>query len=469
MYGNSSKGMFSVEEMSVKKVVGFGALAVAAVLGMVTLGSSVFTVNAGQYAVERTPTGQLIAHQKPGIKFKTPFFSEVEFYDEVTTITYSDENDGSKESQNKPYTIAFTDTYGGDVKGSFRVVLPKDPDKFIELHRAFKRYSNFVQNGAEKFTNELLSYTANQFTGESFMQGGQNEYKTRLEDQARNGLYVTRRTQVRVDNQAGIVDSDNDKPSKTTGSEAYIYQTTIQMDDHGKPVRQVNSLSQYNVAVTQVTIDGFTPQKDLQAFMTNKKEMVSRRAKLVEDQENERQQAITAKLKGDRERVEAKQQMLMEKDKAEIALSKDVEVAKLQAEREKVEQRKLADLAVIQKEKEQQIANAEKGIQKANEEAAKFGAQAILHTGLAEAQVAAAKLRAKQDASAIVLAELHLQTVQAFAGGLKDFKVEMPTYMSTGNGQHGNTNSLGVLMEAVGINNLQQLGQPRNTPPVVTK
>jgi len=103
MYGNSSKGMFSVEEMSVKKVVGFGALAVAAVLGMVTLGSSVFTVNAGQYAVERTPTGQLIAHQKPGIKFKTPFFSEVEFYDEVTTITYSDENDGSKESQNKPY------------------------------------------------------------------------------------------------------------------------------------------------------------------------------------------------------------------------------------------------------------------------------------------------------------------------------------------------------------------------------
>lgn len=451
------------EEMlgsALAKTKKYGVMLFLGLLALITLNASMFIIDAGQYAVERTPGGALVAHMESGYKFKWPFVSAVEMYDEVTTMTYDSNADGAGSSKSRPYPVTFSDTYGGSVKGSFRVVLPKDPTKMIALHRAFKRYDNFVENGALKFTNELLAYTANQFTGESFMQGGQNEYKGRLQDQAQNGLYVTKRTQVKVNTQAGIVDPNNPNASQTSDSQAVIYKNIVQRDDAGKPLRQENSMAQYGVTVTQVTIDGFDPEPDLKSFMTNKKKMVRKRASLVENQENERQQAITAKLQGDRQRVEAKQKMLMQKDQAEIALKQEVAVAKLQAEKETVEREKVAALAIIDKKKQLQEATANEGIQKAAERAAKYEAQAILHKGLAEAQVDAARLKAKQDSSSIVLAELHLQTVQALSSGLSNFQIEMPQYMMNGAGENGSSTNLDVLMSVMGINNLQQLKVP---------
>ena len=455
------KTMYNVMAKSLYKHVGvLGVIAAGLAIGV----SSVFTINAGQNAIERTPSGELTAHMKPGIKFKVPFLTEVEFYDEVTTITYDLESKSGGPNNNKPYTITFADTYSGEVKGSLRVELPKDPDKLIELHKAFKNYANFVENGAEKFTNELLAYTANQYTGESFMQGGQNEYKNRLEDQARNGLYITKRTQMTVSAQAGIVDKDNDNSSKTSNSEAVIYQNVIQRDDMGVPKRQQNSMDQYGVIVTQVTIDGFIPQADLEAFMTNKKEMVRKRARLVEDQENERQQAITAKLKGDRERVEAKQIMLMEKDKAEITLSKEVEVAKLQADKEKVERQKLADLAVIDKKKELQVSTANEDIQKANEVAAKYEAQAILYKGNAEAEILAAKYKAIDPH--LYALEKQVEITSNLKDAFADIKVEMPTNMiingGSAEGMGAPTSSVETIMQMLQLDKLNEIEAKMN-------
>ena len=75
------------------------------------------------------------------------------------------------------------------------------------------------------------------------------------------------------------------------------------------------------------------------------------------------------------------------------------------AERETIEQRKLQDLAVIQKEKELAIARAELDIQKANASAARFQADAIAAKGRAEAEVLAAKYKAKAQNKEIFLAE----------------------------------------------------------------
>ena len=61
-----------------KKYAGIGALALAA---LIVANASIFMVDAGQYAVERTPGGELVAHQTSGLKFKVPFFSDVQFYD----------------------------------------------------------------------------------------------------------------------------------------------------------------------------------------------------------------------------------------------------------------------------------------------------------------------------------------------------------------------------------------------------
>ena len=428
---------------------------VAIVAGIIVINASFFTIEAGQYAMEQTPSGKLIPHMTPGIKFKIPFVSHVNFYNEVTTVTY-DEGVGKGTSNNKPFSITFSDTYGGLVKGSFRVELPKDPAKFIELHKAFKRYDNFVDNGIEKFTNELLAYTANQFTGESFMQGGQNEYKNRLQDQAMNGLYQTVRTAVKVRTQSGAVDLNNDESSQTTDSEAVVYKNIIQRDAKGVPLRQANPMNKYGVVVPQVTIDGFIPEKDLGLFMKNKKDMVQKRAKLVENQENERQEAITAKLQGDRERVQAKQKALKEKDQAEIELAQQVAVAKLQAEKEKVERQKLADLAIIDKKKELQVATANENIQKANERAAKFEAQSKLHNGLADAQILKAKYEAYN--KKLYAMEIQRDTMIRVTKNLQGIHITMPRVNIQNNGESGKAmTSIDTVMSALGVQKLEEI------------
>lgn len=408
--------------------------------------SSVYVVDGGEIAMEQAPSGKLIPRMDPGVKFKVPYVSKVDFYNQITTVTY-DLQEKSATSANQPYDITFGDTYSGKIKGSFRIEMPTDPEKFIKLHKAFKRYDNFVDNGAEKFTNELLSYTAIQFTGENFMQGGQNEYKTRLLDQARGGLYKTKREQIKVSRQAGNVGLKDDKASKTTNSESIVFRNVVQRDKDGKILRSTNPMDVYGVKVSQVTVDGFIPEPALEQFMKNKKGRVQERAKLIEDQENERQKAITAKLTGDRERVEAKQQMLKEKDSAVIQAQKQVEL-----------EQKAAELQLVRKQKELDIALANEGIQKANEKAAKYEAMAIEHKGLAEANVLDAMYKAKDPQ--LYALEKQVEITSNLKGAMQGITIEMPKVQINGEGgSSGASNSIDVVMQAIGVQKLQEIAE----------
>lgn len=442
------------------KTVKYSAIGAGVLVGLITINASIFNVEIGEYAIEQSPSGKIEAHMTPGYKFKVPFVSNVWYYDQITTVTYDNDQEGAGSSKNPPYRIGFSDTYGGDISGSFRVEISPDPEKLKELHRAYKSYDNFIQNGVEKFTNELLTYTAMQFTGESFMQGGQNEYKTRLEDQAKHGLYVTKRQAIKVAKEAGIVDKDKNNASRTETSEAIIYKNIIQRDSEGKPLRKDSSMVQYGVTADQVTISAFAPESDLQSFMSNKKEQVRKRAKLVEEQENERQQAITEKLKGDRERVVAKQQMLREKDQAEIEISKQVEVAKLQAEKEKVERQKLADLAVIDKKKELQMASDNEAIQKANFKAAKYEAQAIKEKGLAEAAVKKANYEAID--KTLYTLEKQVEITENLREAFRGTSITMPNnYIVNGttDGTTPSSTNMDVMMQLLQLDKLDQISK----------
>ena len=171
--------------------------------------------------------------------------------------------------------------------------------------------------------------------------------------------------------------------------------------------------------------------------MVDKQDRVRARAKIVEDQENERQLAITAQLQGERERIQKQNVLLQQKDAAKIAGEKAVLQAKLQAEREKV-----AALAIIDKERELQIAQANEGIQKANATAAKHQADAIKQVGFAEAAVDKAKLAAKQANKEIYLAEVDRDIKIQQAISMEKTNLDAPdTVIMNGKGGTGNTTS----------------------------
>lgn len=428
-----------------------GLLWLAGFATLVVVWNSFYTVDGGEYYIEQPPSGKLIPVQTPGIKFKVPFATKLTKYDEVTTVTYNNKQNGAlfssdKSSNNPPFAVNFADTYSGLVTGSFRVELPRDPDQFIALHKAFKHYDNLVDNGYEKLTNQLLSYTANQFTGENYMQGGQNEYQIRLKDQADRGIYITKRVKKRINTAKASVGLDNENPNKLSQQEAIIWINEVQTDENGTIKRNANPLDEYGVKITQVTIDGFYPEDKLKDFIDNKKVQVQKRAKLVEEQENERQSAITAELKGNRERVEARQAMLKEKDSAVIEADKRVEL-----------ERKAAELQVVLKQKELDIAIANERIQKAAEKAAKYEAQAKLHNGLADARI----LKAKYDAYDKTLYSMEIQrdTMIKVTENLKGITVAMPKVNIQGGSGGNSMNSVDTVLQAIGVQKLEEIAK----------
>jgi len=208
------------------------------------------------------------------------------------------------------------------------------------------------------------------------MQGGQNDYQIRIEDQGNKGLYITKRIKVKVKKNNSTVGLKNQNPNKRGQRDSYVFRTIIQKDAKGEPLRQALPTTQYGIKVVQVTIDDFKPETKLKDFVNRKKDQIAKRQTLIEEQENERQSAITAELKGTRQRVEAKQEQLKQKDAEVIKAQKRVEL-----------EQKESDLQVVRKNKEVEIATANEGIQKANAVAAKYQAQAIEAKGLAQAKV----------------------------------------------------------------------------------
>jgi len=94
----------------------------------------------------------------------------------------------------------------------------------------------------------------------------------------------------------------------------------------------------------------------------------------------------------------------------------------------------MQNLAVIVKDKELAVAQAELNIQRANAQASKFAAEAIAARGKAEAEVLAAMYKAKAQNKEIFLAETQRDIATSLYANLKDFKVEMPANVIIGAG-----------------------------------
>merc|ERR1712124_195437 len=282
--------------------------------------------------------------------------------------------------------------------------------------------------------------TATQYTGEEFFQGGLNQFKTQLADQLQNGVYLTERKQVEVEQtDLAPVGADQDPAGrgKLVKAKQLVWKTVPVLDENGHLQRGENPLAQYGIEVTQVLIGDPRPEENLDRLLLDKKLLVAERIKTVLEQETSKAQARTEQLKKEIQRTKEVQDAQRQKELVVISSQREVEVAKQVAERETIEQRKLQDLAVINKEKELAIARAELDIQKANAMAAQHQAQAITAKGKAEADVLAAMYKAKAANKEIFLAETQRDIAQTMYSNLKDFKIQMPQNVIVGAGGNG--------------------------------
>jgi hypothetical protein len=389
-----------------------------------TLKNSMLMTDAGYiYVVQNNISGTLDVYTEPGIHRRMPFFSTVTAYRKVLTVTQDSR-------------VRFADTYLGTVPASFRFKLPLTPNSAIKLHTEFRSEKNLVDVLLKRNARNVTVITATQYTGEEFFQGGLNSYKTQLQDQLNDGIYLTERKQVEVDQvELAPIGSDQDDSTKLRLTTQLVWKTVPVTDEHGNLKRTENPLSQYEIDVTQVLIGDPQPEEQLENLLFDKKKLVADRIKAVQEQETSKAQAKTEQLKKEIARTKAVQDAQREKELAVISQQKELEVAKQIAERQLVEQKKLQDLAIIDKEKELNIARANLGIFKANSEAAIHEARAIAAKGQAEAKVTAAKYAALGKNKDIYLAEVNRDIAKTIYENLDKFKIEMPhNYIGGGGG-----------------------------------
>lgn len=417
---NEVRGFF---DRNLKKIIG-GVVASILVL------SSFEYIESGEFVRVQNPFGGHEWKVSPGLTMKWPIISRVEDYNQYVTVAVAAGDIDGASVQNPPHRINFSDTYEGTIEASFRFGLSPDPVLLERMHQAVKNKENLISTTLANYQKDLLNYTANQFSAEAFMQGGQNEYKSRLYDQAANGQYQTKRVQEVVTREVGDASLERDTAGrdKVRTGEAYVYRVKIVRDEHNKPVRNPSKIADFGITVEQISIIGFNPEQDLHLFMNNKKSRVRDRAEIIEKQENERQKAITAQLEGDRKRIESRNTQLLEKDREIIQAEKRLEI-----------ERKEAELQIVTKQKELDIAEKNKGIEKANAEAAKFKAQTVREMGTAEADVQLAMYKAYD--KDVKMMEIKLERDKVLYNALRNFKIDMPTNLILG-GNGDNVSSL---------------------------
>ncbi len=390
------------------------------------------------YIYQNSVTGTTKVYHGPDFMIRPPFVSTLTEYKDDTTLSFATDDGDGATSEKPPVKVSFADTYKSSLNINTRMVLPSDDEHMLKVHKSFRSYSNLVNSLYTKTMVDVAVNTATQFTAEEVFQGGLNGLKSAIEDQANNGVYVTKRTKVLSN--AGVTDrtkiGDKKTESKLSKKSVYIWKAVPKRDKNGEIVRTSNPLKKYGITVSQVNLAEPVPEPLLENLLSDKKKLVAKKISSIQKQENAKTDIETAKLEGEAKRVVAEQERLISADAAVIDKKKEVQLAKQDALREIVEKQKIADLAIIDKTRELQVAKANEGIQKANAIAAKHQGEAIKFKGLAEATVKKALyLAVKKD-----ILELEVEKVTQLAKykALEKAKITMPTTVMMGSGKDGN-------------------------------
>ena len=388
--------------------------------------NSFFYLEGGDFARRQDPDGSYSWITEQGPHFKWPLLGRLDRIPQYVTVNMTGQPVETAYINVKPQSVKFADTYTAKIPMVLRYRINPSAETLETLYRATKSIDGVAYNVLLPHARNMMIYTANQFQAEDYMQGGQNEFLSRLYFQGNNGFYITSREKKLVKGEVGYTDLDSadTKAGTPQTGETYVYVVDIQLDKNGNPRTQTNSLAKYGINVDDISLGEPEPDPQLTEFMRFKKDRILKRSRIVEDQRNEREQQITARLAGERERIEARTVVLKAKDAAVISEEQKVAVAEQQAKLQKVLKGK--DLANA-------IADLE--IQEAGFKAAKFEAQKIREKGMADADVTAAMYKAKDNK--VYMAELEVQNNKALYQALPNFQVTMPSIMNTGGSQGG--------------------------------
>jgi hypothetical protein len=303
--------------MKNKKIIAI-AFAVLAIIFLV-LARGIFETNeAGYFQVRQAAfTGNMTVRFNAGTYWQ--LFGSITEYKNVTTCGIGNhKGDGSADIE--AVDVIFNDGSKAKISGLIRVKLPSTPDGGINLKREYSEgFDHFIRSGIVPIVNNAIKLSAN-------LRSAQDAYTTlalfqqAVEDQLRNGIYVTK----------------SDKVTKTTSTGDIEEQrvTVLVYGADGQPLRTPNRLQQLGCEVLECVIDVPAFDAKVEEMIAKRKDEAMKTELAKQEAIRAKQDAITAEQQGLANVAKAKYEQEVVKVSAVTVAQKEYEVAALMAKKE---------------------------------------------------------------------------------------------------------------------------------------
>ena len=303
--------------MKNKKVfaIAFGILAI---LFLVAARGLFETNDAGYFQVKQAAiTGDMSVRFDAGTYGQ--WFGNISEYKNVATCgigTHAGE--GSADIEAVP--VIFNDGSKADISALIRVKLPSTVEGAIELKREYAQgYEHFIRSGIVPIVQNAIKLGAN-------LRSAQDAYTTlalfqqAVEDQLRNGIYVTK--------------SDKVERTTATGDLEEHRVTVLVYGEDGEPLRTPNRLQQLGCEVLECVIDVPSFDSKVDEMIAARKDEAMKTELAKQSAIRAKQDALTAEQQGLANVAKAKYEKEVEKVKEVTDAQKLYEVAALNAKQE---------------------------------------------------------------------------------------------------------------------------------------
>ena len=286
----------------------------AAFLGLIVLFSTVGVNDNGWRTVVQWPNGTTFVKFTPGIYFS--LFGTTESYPDELTFDYESGDVGT--SGQKGISVRYQDGGTGITYGKLRVRLPSDEATMLKLHRSVRSKEGLSNRIISPVLKEAHNMTAGLMTSEAAYAEKRGTYIQWVDDQLRNGKYVTQL--IKTD----TVDESGKKVEKFV-PEIKIDKTT------GQPLHTESVFNEYGITIgsSPITDWGFEGKTLEQISEKRKATMAIITAKA--NAERARQDAITAESQGLADVMKAKYEKEVVKAQAIVDAEREKEVAIISA------------------------------------------------------------------------------------------------------------------------------------------
>jgi len=294
------------------------AFAVLAILFLVMARGLFQTNDAGYFQVKQAAiTGTMTVRFDAGTYGQ--WFGNISEYKNVATVGIGT-HQGEGSADIEAVDVIFNDGSKAQISALIRVKLPSTVEGAIELKREYAQgYEHFIRSGIVPIVQNAIKLGAN-------LRSAQDAYTTlalfqqAVEDQLRNGIYVTK--------------SDKVENITATGDVEEQRVTVLVYGDDGQPLRTPNRLQQLGCEVLECVIDvpAFDPKVNEMIAARKDEAMKTELAK--QSAIRAKQDALTAEEQGKANVATAKYKQEVVKVEAVTVAQKEYEVAQLNAKKE---------------------------------------------------------------------------------------------------------------------------------------